>query len=63
MGGEIMGKKKDKKPEQEEVEVEPGDDTAEAQPSIEREGAPTGSTGSGSPGAGESGGIGSAGNS
>lgn len=41
---------------------EPADDTAEAQPSIEREDAATGRTGSGSPGVGESGGIGSAGN-
>jgi len=54
----------DKKKETKEVEVEPtvGDDTKEAQPSIEREGAPIGSTGGGTSAPGESGGIGSAGN-
>lgn len=65
-GGEEMAKRKDEdfefEPKSEEGPEEPADDTAEAQPSIEREDAATGRTGSGSPGAGESGGIGSAGN-
>lgn len=59
-GGVIMAKKK--KVEEEVVEMEPGDDTAEAQPSIEREGAATGRTGGGSSAPGESGGTSSAGN-
>jgi len=49
-------------PKSEEGPTEPADDTAEAQPSIEREDAATGRTGSGSPGVGESGGVESAGN-
>lgn len=68
-GASLMAKKEGEdsvtefKPKAEEGPDEPADDTAEAQPSIEREGAAIGSTGGGSAGAGESGGLGSAGNS
>jgi hypothetical protein len=61
-----MAKKKKEdfefEPKKEEGPDEPADDTAEAQPSIERPDAAGGRTGTGSPGAGESGGIGSQGN-
>ena len=50
-------------PKAEEGPDEPADDTAEAQPSIEREGAAIGSTGGGSSAGGESGGTTQAGNS
>lgn len=49
-------------PTPEEGPEEPADDTEEAQPSIEREGAPGGNTTIGAGGVRESGGLGSAGN-
>jgi len=65
-GGLKMAKKKDEdfefEPKKEKGPKEPADDTAEAQPSIEREGAAIGSTGGGSSAPGESGGLGQAGN-
>ena len=61
-----MAKKKKEdfefEPKPEEGPTEPADDTKEAQPSIEREGAAIGSTGGGTSGPGESGGLSSAGN-